>query len=282
MARIMTVAAMVALLLAMATGAQAVSANGATADLDMRTRLTCSNGLVLTFVPGHGMNGAYAYVYTDVGGVEEEQEQNLGTWQDDTSSWSASASTTHGAAHGSVTVNTAGFDYSIHADGMVQGLDIGDYGMTLSDAYAWPDWLRADHAGTATFTIEYEYTLDTTDTVDNAEAYVYMNAFFADHAGTNYLTGKEGWVLGYGSNPNTTIVAYGDSIEAGQYVTVSDSVSWDVVIPNMSEPNTWWSTWSYGEAGVEVEPVVPEPATMGLLALGMGAAAVLRSRRRVK
>jgi len=278
MARIMTVAAMVALVLAMTTGAQAVSANGAVADLDMRTTLTCSDGLILTFVPGHGANAAYAYVYQDVGGVVQQKTDGENGWND-SQSYSASASLSNSSAHGSVTVNTAGFDYSIHADGMVQGLNVGDYGKTLGYAYAWPDWLRTDHAGTATFTIEYAYTLDTTQTVADAEAYVYMNAFFANHVGTNYLTAKEEWTLGYGSNPNTSLVKYNDSIEAGQYVTVTDSVSWDVGIPSTSEPNNWWSTWSYGEAGVEVAPT-PEPATMLLVGSGLvGLLGVIRRRR---
>ena len=267
------------LLLAVTATAEALTVNGASAELDMQTTLTLSDGLVLTFVPGHGMNGADAYVYTDVGGVVEEDSQYLGTWPDDTSSWSASAITSHGAADGSVTVNRPGFDYSIHADAMVEGLDLGDYGLAMGDAYAWPDWLRTDHEGTATFTIDYTYTLDTRDTCEEAEAYVYMNAFFADHPGTNYLTAQGDWTLGYGSNPDTTIVEYSDLIEAGDYLTVSDSVSWDVEIPNLTEPNTWWSTWSYGEAGVEVEPV-PEPVTMAGLMLGIGAIAGYIRRRR--
>ena len=278
--RYLGILAGIGLILAAAVPAQALIVNGAKADLDMRTTLTMSDGLVLTFVPGHGMNGAYAYVYTDVGGVVKTAQQSLGTWPNDTSSWSASASTPNGAAHGSVTVNTAGFDYSIHADGMVQGLGLGDYGLAMGDAYAWPDWLRTDHAGTATFTIDYTYTLDTRDTCDYGEAYVYMNAFFADHPGTNYLTAQDGWTLGYGSNPNTTLVEYGDSIGAGDYVTVTHAVSWDVVIPNMYEPNTWWSTWSYGEAGVEVEPV-PEPVTMAGFMLGIGSVLTYVRKRRM-
>ena len=277
--RYVTAVAALGLLLAVTATAEALTVNGASAELDMQTTLTLSDGLVLTFVPGHGMNGADAYVYTDVGGVVEEDYEYLGTWPDDTSSWSASASTSHGAAHGSVTVNTVGFDYSIHADAMVEGLDLGDYGLAMGDAYAWPDWLRTDHEGTATFTIDYTYTLDTRDTCEEAEAYVYMNAFFADHPGTNYLTAQGDWTLGYGSNPDTTIVEYSDLIEAGDYLTVSDSVSWDVEIPNLTEPNTWWSTWSYGEAGVEVEPV-PEPVTMAGLMLGIGAIAGYIRRRR--
>ena len=34
----------------------------ATADLDLQATITLSNGAVLTFIPGHGMNGAYGDV----------------------------------------------------------------------------------------------------------------------------------------------------------------------------------------------------------------------------
>jgi hypothetical protein len=265
------------ILLATST-AEGAAVNGATSQLDMHTTLTLSDGAVLTFVPGHGMNGADAYVYTYVDGVEEEDEQNLGTWPDDTSSWSASASTSHGVAHGSVTVNTAGFDYSIHGDALVEGLGVGDLGVAIGDGYAWPDWLRCDHAGKATLTIEYSYTLDTQDTCDDAVATVYMNAFFADHPGTNYLTTQDGWTVGYGSNPDTTIVEYSDSIPAGTVLTVNGSVSWDITIPSTSEPYNWWSAWSYGEARVDVAPV-PEPAAMLLIGVGSTLLVPLRRRR---
>ena len=254
MKKLAMIMAVAGLVLGVCFAAQAATVNGATAEVDMRTTLTLSNECVLTFCPGHGMNGADAYVYTDVGGVVQENEQNLGTWPDDTSDWPASASTSNGMANGSVTVNTVGFDYSLHGDATVQALGIGDLGVALGDAYAWPDWLRTDHAGRATFTIDYSYTLDTRDTCDDAVAKVYMNAFLADHPGTNYLTAEPGWTVGYGSNPNTTIVEYADSIPAGTSLTVSDSVSWDVVIPNTGEPYNWWSTWSYAEARVDVEP----------------------------
>jgi len=87
----------------------------------------------------------------------------------------------NGAANGAVTVNTAGFDYSIRADVMVEDLDVGDYGIALSDGYAWADWLQSTAAGKATITIDYTYTLDTRDTSDDAEAYVYMSASFGDY-----------------------------------------------------------------------------------------------------
>ena len=67
------------------------------------------------------------------------------------------------------------------------------------------------------------------------------------------------------------------SIDAGQYLTVSDTISWDIVIPDCAEPNNWWSVWGWGEVGVEVAPI-PEPATMGLLAVG--GLLLLRRRRR--
>jgi len=256
----------IVLILATATAQGDLTPNSASADLDLQATITLSNGAVLTFVPNHGMNGAYGYVYTDVGGVVEKDEKNLGTWPNDTSSWYASASTSNGAANGSVTVNTAGFDYFIHGDAMVQGLGIGDYGLGMGDAYAWPDWLRTDVAGTATITLDYTYTLDTRNTVGDAKAYVYMNAFFADHPGTNYLTATGDWTLGYGSNPNTTIVEYSRSIQAGDYVTLTGSVSWDIPIPNKNEPYNWWSLWAYGEAGVEVAPVpVPGAVLLGML-----------------
>lgn len=270
--------ALAVLLAASGTGWSA-TVNGAEAQLDMRATLTLSNGLQMTFVPGHGMNGADAYVYTDVGGLVEEDSQFLGTWPDDTSPWSASASTSHGQAHGSVTVNTPGFDYSIHADALVEGLNVGDLGVALSDGYAWPDWLHTLAPGTATLTVEYSYTLDARDTCDNAEAYVYMNLFLADHRGTNYLTATGNWTIGYGSNPNTTIVEYYDAVAAGGYVTVSDSVSWAVDIPSTAEPYSWWSTWNYGEAGVAVEPI-PEPVTMLGVMLGVGGLAGYVRRRR--
>jgi hypothetical protein len=278
MDKALAICAVGCLMLALIGAAEAVMVNGATAELDMRATITCQDGLVLTFVPGHGMNGADAYVYTDVGGVVEEDWEYLGTWQDDTSSWYASAATSHGAAHGSVTVNTPGFDYSIHGDAMVEGLALGDYGYAQGDAYGWPDWLSCTSPGTARITIEYTFTLDTRDTCDDATAWVYMNAFFADHPGTNYLTPQGDWILDGGSNPDTTTVDYSLSISAGDYVTVCDSVSWDIVIPNTDEPNNWWSLWAYGEVGVEVAPV-PEPATLGLVGLGL-AALGLRLRKR--
>ncbi len=278
MDKALAICAVGCLMLALTGAAEAVMVNGATAELDMQATITCQNGLVLTFVPGHGMNGADAYVYTDVGGVVEEDSEYLGTWQDDTSSWYASASTSHGVAHGSVTVNTPGFDYSIHGDAMVEGLALGDYGFAQGDGYGWPDWLSCTSPGTARITIEYTFTLDTRDTCDDATAWVYMNAFFADHPGTNYLTPQGDWILDGGSNPDTTTVDYSLSIGAGSCVTVCDSVSWDIVIPNTAEPNNWWSLWAYGEVGVEVAPV-PEPATLGLVGLGVG---LLLLRRRTR
>jgi hypothetical protein len=273
-------ACLFSVIIAGAGAADAVLVNGSTAQLDMRATITCQDGLVLTFVSGHGMNGADAYVYTDVGGVVEEDSQYLGTWQDDTSSWYASASTSHGAADGSVTVNTPGFDYSIHGDAMVEGLALGDYGLAQGDAYGWPDWLRNDHAGTARITIEYTFTLDTRDTCDDATAWVYMNAFFADHPGTNYLTAQGDWILDGGSNPDTTTVDYSLSIGAGGCVTVCDSVSWDIAIPSTDEPYNWWSLWAYGEVGVELAPV-PEPATMSLVGLALTGMLLARRRRRL-
>jgi len=279
MRHLLAVCVVAGLIAAGAASVQAVAVNGATADLDMRTTLTFSNGLQMTFWPNHGWNGAEGYVYTRVGGVVQQDYHTSGNWPQ--SGVSASAFTANGAANGSTTVNNVnnpGFDYSMHADAMVQGLGLGDYGLALGDAYAWPDWLQCIQAGTATFAIDYTYTLDTTDTVGCAEAYVYMNAFFADHARTNYLTAQGDWTLGYGSNPNTTIVEYYRQIGAGQYLTVTDRVSWNVVIPNTGEPYSWWSTWSYGEAGVELAPV-PEPLTMLGLALGLGSVGAYIRRR---
>jgi hypothetical protein len=266
MKHFMRVCSVVAVVLATASVASAVLVNGATADLEMQASIGFQNGLVLTFVPGHGMNGADAYVYTSVNGVVEEASQYKGVWPNDTSSWFATASTSHGSASGSVSVLTPGFNYLINAGAMVQALGIGDYGYAQGDAYAWPDWLRVDHAGTAQITISYTFTLDTTATCDDALASVYMNAFFADHARVNHLTAQGDWTIGHGSNPNTTVVEYNRSIVAGQYLTVTDSVSWSIPISGI-EPENWWSLWAYGEANVEVEPV-PEPATMALLALG--------------
>ena len=139
----------------------------------------------------------------------------------------------------------------------------------MGDAYAWPDWLRVDSAGTATINLEYSYTLDTRDTCDNAEAYVFMNAFFADHPGTNKLTAQEGegWTIGPPNENGTTNVEYSDSIQAGTSKTVTDSVSWEISISG-AEPQNWFSLWAYGEAGVEVAPV-PIPASALLLASGL-------------
>jgi len=262
--------------------AQGATINGATSELELQATITVDDDLVLTFVPGHGMNGADAYVYTDVAGTVEEDSQYLGTWLDDTSSYSASASTSNGTANGDVTVITRGFDYTIDADAMIQGLDMGDYGLAMGDAYAWPDWLRVDHAGTATITLDYTYTLDTTDTCDNAEAYVYMNAFFADHVGTNRLTTNGNWAVdGGGSNPDTTVVEYTDSIQASDSVTVTNgSVSWQINIDPNESNEGWFSLWAYGEAGVEVEPVPIPPAAI-LLASGLlGLIGIRRFRSR--
>jgi hypothetical protein len=259
-----------AIVLILAAGPVLADPYGATADLDLQATITLSDGAVLTFLQDHGANGAYGYVYTDVGGAIEEDEDGENGWND-WSSYSASASTSNGAVNGSVNVNTAGFDYDIAADALVGGLNIGDYGKAMGYAYAWPDWLRTDHAGTATITLSYSYTLDTQDTIDVGEAYIYMNAFFADHPGTNYLTAQGDWTIGYGSNPNTTIVEYSRSIEAGDYVNLTDSVSWDITIPSTSEPYSWWSLWVYGEVGVEVAPV-PAPAAFLLGILGLSVA----------
>jgi len=265
------------IVLAAAVPAQALSVNGASAELDMRVTLTRSDGLVMTFVPGHGWNGSYAYVYTDVGGAVSEDEMEHGAWPNQPST--ASASTLNGAANGSVAVTTAGFDYSLHADAMVEGLAIGDHGLAMGNAYAWPDYLRTDAPGTATLTINYAYTLDARDTCDNAEASVFMNAFFADHARDNYLTAQDDWTVGPPNGNGTTNVQHTVSIDAGEYLMVSDSVSWDVVIPSTGEPYSWWSIWAYGEAQVEVDPI-PEPITMAgmLMAVG-GLAGYIRRRR---
>ena len=179
-------------------------------------------------------------------------------------SYSALASTSNGQSNGSVTVNTAGFDYSIQADAMVQGLNIGDYGQGLGYAYAWPDWLRCDAAGTATVTIDYTYTVDATDSIADAEARIYMNSFFADHASVNYLTAQGDWTL---LENGTSVVEYEVSVSAGEVSTLTDSVSWDITIPGTGEPYSWWSMWAHGEAEVEVAPV-PEPTTICLLGLG--------------
>jgi len=246
---------------------QAVLVNGATANLEMRTTLTLSNGAQMTFFQGHGANGAYGYTYTDVGGLVEEDEDGENGWND-WMSYSASTNTSHGQSGGSVFVNTAGFDYSISADAMVQGLAVGDYGKGLGYAYAWPDWLQCTAAGTATVQIDYIYTVDATDSIADAEAHIFMNAFFADHQRTNYLWAQGNWVLGPPNANGTTTVDYMVQVAAGQVATLSDSVSWSINIPNTSEPYSWWSMWSYGEAEVEVAPV-PEPATICLLGLGV-------------
>lgn len=254
-----------------ATGAaQAVLVNGATAELDMRATITLSNGAQMTFCPGYGMTGADTYVFTDIGGTIEEDWEYLGTWPDASCSWSASADTSYGAANGAVTVNTAGFDYSIRADAMVEDLDVGDYGIALSDGCGWADWLQSTAAGKTTITIDYTYTLDTRDTSDDAEAYVYMSASFADHADANRLTVQGDWTIGCSGNPNTTFVEYCDSIDAGEYLTVTDGVSWEIDVPSVAHPNDCWSWWVWGEAGVELAPV-PEPSALvvwGLLAAG--------------
>jgi len=251
----------------LANTAQALTDNGASASLDMRTTITLSNGAAMTFIQGHGANGAYGYTYTDVGGLIEEDKDGENGWND-WMSYSASTSTSNGQSSGSVTVNTGGFDYSISADTMVQGLAIGDYGKSLGYAYAWPDWLRCDAAGTATITIDYTYTVDATDSIADAEAHIFMNAFFADHARTNYLWAQDDWVLGPANKNGTTTVDYLVQVLSGQVATLSDSVSWAINIPNTGEPYSWWSLWSYGEAEVEVEPI-PEPTTICLLSLGM-------------
>jgi len=258
------------LVLLLSGTAWATTVNGATATLEMRSTLTLSGGLTMTFVPGHGANGAYGYVYTDVSGAVQEDIDGENGWSD-WLSYSASASSSNGSADGSVTARTAGFDYTIAADTTVEGLGLGDYGLGLGYAYAWPDWLRTDgtQAGeTATLTVAYTYTLDTRDTVGDAEAYVYMCEFFADHASVNHLTAQGDWTIGYGSNPNTTIAEYGKSIGPGEYLSVTDSVSWVVSIEDLQEPNTWWSTWNYGEVGVELAPV-PEPISMIFFGTGV-------------
>jgi len=268
----------IALCLLFGGSARATAVNGATADLDMDITLTLSDGLQMTFVQGYGANGSYSYVYTDLSGTieEDEDEDGWNDWQ----SYSSSASTSNGETNSSVTVNTGGFDYTIAADTMVEGLaSAGDYGLGLGYAYAWPDWLRTDHAGTATLTIDYTYTLDTTDT-GYGSAYVFMNAFFADHPGTNYLTAQDDWALSYGSNEDTTVVVYGDSIGPGDYLTVTDSVSWDVVIPNTDEPYNWWSIWSYGEVGVEV--MVPEPISLIFFGTGLVGVFGFVARKRMR
>jgi len=264
------------LILAADRTSKAALINGATADLDMHVTITLSDGCQMAFCSGHGANAAYAYVYSDVGGVIEEDQDGENGW-DDWVSYSASASTSNGATNGDVTVNTAGFDYDIHGETIVEGLAIDDSGLGLGYAYAWPDWLQCTSPGKATVTIAYTYTLDTLETCDDAESHVYMNAFFADHAGTNRLTAVGDWTVGYGSNPNTTIVEYSRSIQAGDSSTVTDTVSWEIQIPDCNEPNSWWSLWAYGEVGVDLAPV-PEPATLSLLALG--GLAVVRWRRK--
>lgn len=257
------------LALLLSGSAWATTVNGATATLEMDITLTFSDGLSMTFYQGHGMNAAYAYVYADVGGSAQEDEDGENGWND-WQSYSASASTANGASNGSVTINNSnpGFDYTIAADTIVEGLDLGDYGLGLGYAYAWPDWLKTDSAGTATLTVAYSYTLDTRDTVGDAVAYVYMNEFFADHAFVNHLTAQGDWTIGYGSNPTTTIAEYGKSIGPGDYLSVTDSVSWVVSIDDLNEPNTWWSTWNYGEVGVELAPI-PEPVSAIFFGTGL-------------
>ena len=247
------------------------------ASLTMTSQLTTSDGLVLTYISGHGWNAAYAYTYTDVNGSVQWDEDGENTGA---ASQSASASTANGSTDSSVTVNTAGFNYSLMADASAQGLGVGDYAFGMGYANAWPDYLRTDHAGTATLTLSYDYTLDTRNTGDDGEAYVYMDAFLADHAGTNYLTAQGDWTVGYGDNLNTRIVEFTKSIGPNQYLTGSGSVSWDVTIPSTAEPNNWWSTWSEGKAGFE-GTIVPEPSlsVLALAAVVTGAAARRKKKK---
>ncbi|MBN1457715.1 MAG: PEP-CTERM sorting domain-containing protein [Sedimentisphaerales bacterium] len=248
----------------LAGSAQAVLlVNEVSAGLDMRATITLSDGAQMTFVQGHGANAAYAYACSDVDGVLEQDEDGENGWND-WMSYSAAASTTYTQSSSSATVNTAGFDYSIEADTMAAGYDVGDYVKGLSYAYAWPDWLRCDVAGTATITIDYTYTVDASLSPADAEAHIFMNAFFADHVRTNYLTAQGDWTL---KENGTSVVEYLVSVSAGEISTLTDSVSWDIVIPNTGEPYSWWSMWAYGEAELEASPV-PEPGTICLLSVG--------------
>jgi hypothetical protein len=257
--------------------AQAATPLGGSAELDMRATITCQDGLVLVLQNSYGANGAGAYVYTDVSDSIDEDSEYLGFvppdyhWPADVnnSSWSAHADTSNGEANGSVTVNTDGFDYLNQADALVEGLSLGDYGYAKSWGFGYADWYQCTHAGTARITIDYTYTLDTEDTCDDGEAWVYMNVFFADWNKDNRLTAEGDWVIGPPNGNGTTCVEYSRSISAGDFAQViSGSVSWDIAIPNTGSPNTYWSFWAYGETGVELSPV-PEPATMLLAGLGL-------------
>ena len=142
------------------------------------------------------------------GGVVDWDEDDQSSWAGGGTPFSASALTSNGATNSSLAVGTPGFDYTIHSDTIAEGLGIGDYALTLGDAFAWQDWLACTTAGTARITIDYSYTLDTRDTCDDASAYVFMNAFFANHIRVNHLTAKDDWTIGPPNQNGTTNVQH--------------------------------------------------------------------------
>jgi len=136
----------------------------------------------------------------------------------------------------------------------------------LSDAMA--GFTRTSHTSLLSVDVYYGYVVDLlnanphipdTPGDEIPEAMVVLRAAMLDGIGTNMLTPKDGWQQG--QNCLEMVIS---SQSAGFYQADSDSSNWIVTV----NPDVTYTAWAYVNVEAQSPAAIPEPVTMGLLAIG--------------